>query len=229
MDTFQIINPDLLSFPNSNVHPISCRNQNDASITIDTSNILPPLSILWSTGDTTFVLHDLSEGEYSAILTDKNGCQAHDTFQIINPEFMHVDVLEIHDATSPDSANGSIVISVSGGTPPYLFQWKLNDSIISTEQNPINLAHGTYELITTDAHSCAYVGVEAIVGIITRTSDPVVPEISIFPSPAKEYIKVMFVPEVTQSIPWGIYDVLGRKIREGMVSREISSASTLRY
>ena len=216
MDTFQIINPDLLSFPNSNVHPISCRNQDDASITIDTSNILPPFTILWSTGDSTPVLQDLGEGEYSVILTNMNGCQAMDTFQIINPEFMNVDVLEIHDVTSPDSANGSIVINVSGGTPPYMFQWELNDSIISTEQNPKNLAHGTYQLIITDAHSCSYVGVEAIVGIITSINNPVAPLISIFPNPAKEKINVVFVPRATQAIPWMIFDLLGRRIREGI-------------
>jgi hypothetical protein len=175
----------------ANVHPISCRNQNDASITIDTSNIMPPFSILWSTGDSTQVLHDLAEGNYSVTLTDVNDCQAIDTFQIINPEYLSVALLGVQDVTTPDSSNGFIIISVYGGTPPYTFTWLRNDTIVSTAQNPTNLSAGTYMIILTDAHNCAFVGNEVIIGITSGISDPANPVISIYPNPVSDVMRIV--------------------------------------
>jgi hypothetical protein len=192
------------------VHPISCRNQNDASISIDTSNIVPPFSILWNTGDSTTSLHDLAEGNYSVTLTDANGCQAIDTIQVVNPEYLYVTLLEVHDVTAPDSSNGSIIISVSGGTPPYTYAWIRNDTLVSTDQNPLHLASGTYMLLLTDAHNCAFVGNEVIIGVVSSTSYPVDPTISIFPNPVSNILNIVS-DQIIDS--YEIIDIKGETIR----------------
>lgn len=52
--------------------------------------------------------------------------------------------------TCKGAANGAITLSVSGGNPPYSYQW--NDG--STVGSRINLSSGTYTVTVTDDSSC---------------------------------------------------------------------------
>jgi len=51
--------------------------------------------------------------------------------------------------------NGSITTTVTGGVSPYTFIWKLNGVQVSADQNPKNLAPGSYTLLLTDALFCS--------------------------------------------------------------------------
>lgn len=51
------------------------------------------------------------------------------------------------------SADGSIKVSVSGGTPPFTYQWNYGQ-IPANTQNPTNLPAGTYSVTVTDANTC---------------------------------------------------------------------------
>ena len=50
-------------------------------------------------------------------------------------------------------ANGSINLSVSGGTPPYTYAWNYGQ-IPANTQNPNNLPAGSYTVTVTDAATC---------------------------------------------------------------------------
>jgi len=201
----------------ADVYPISCHNLNDGAISIDTANITPPFSIVWSTGDSTTSITNLAEGVYSVTLTDFNDCQARDTFQIINPESLSVTLLEVHDATAPDSSNGSIIISVSGGTPSYLFKWTLNDSIVSTDQNPSHLSPGTYMIILEDAHGCVYMGNEVTIGVISEVIDPADPVIFIYPNPVSDILNITSDRKIDA---YKIINLDGKVIRSGRIDAE---------
>ena len=50
--------------------------------------------------------------------------------------------------------DGSIDISVVGGTPPYSYLWSGPNSYSSTNEDVTNLQSGIYNCIVTDANNC---------------------------------------------------------------------------
>ncbi|MFN0187063.1 MAG: T9SS type A sorting domain-containing protein [Bacteroidia bacterium] len=64
------------------------------------------------------------------------------------PSGLIVSVLNVTHATCPSSTNGSIAVSVSGGSPPYAYSWS-NGSVTSTINN---LSAGTYTVTVTDVN-----------------------------------------------------------------------------
>lgn len=56
---------------------------------------------------------------------------------------------------SCNGPNGSIEIDVSGGTPDYEIQWKLNDIDFSTNEDLFEVGAGTYTVIISDASGCS--------------------------------------------------------------------------
>ena len=56
-------------------------------------------------------------------------------------------------ATTPASSDGSIAVSVSGGTPPYSYSWNTGE----TTSGIANLATGTYSITVTDANACTHI------------------------------------------------------------------------
>ncbi|MCP9198451.1 HYR domain-containing protein [Gramella sp. GC03-9] len=56
----------------------------------------------------------------------------------------------VQPATCSDSSDGSIVISVSGGTGSYTYSWSGPNNFSSTDKNISNIAPGEYSLTVTD-------------------------------------------------------------------------------
>ena len=64
-----------------------------------------------------------------------------------------ISVNNTSEPTCSDSSDGSISISVSGGTSPFSFSWTGPNSYSSTSQNISNLSTGSYTITVTDANS----------------------------------------------------------------------------
>ena len=50
--------------------------------------------------------------------------------------------------------DGSIELTVSGGTPPYLYDWTGPNGFISLDENIFDLAPGNYSVLVTDSLDC---------------------------------------------------------------------------
>lgn len=104
----------------------------------------------WNTGDETITIDGLSAGDYFAVVSDALGCT--DTFfaTIVYPDDLVIS--ETHENVNIScGVNGSIDITVSGGSPGYTFLW--NDG--STDEDRFDLGEGTYTVIVTDASDCS--------------------------------------------------------------------------
>ncbi|MFU8844108.1 MAG: Calx-beta domain-containing protein, partial [Bacteroidales bacterium] len=135
---------------------VSCFDGNDGEIELTVTGGTLPYTFEWSNGAITQNLENLSVGTYSVLVTDANGCEATGTFTIGEPTLLTVSAVS-SPVTCYGSANGSITLTVSGGTTGYTYAWtKTGDpSFSSVEQNPSGLTAGAYNVTVTDANGCA--------------------------------------------------------------------------
>jgi gliding motility-associated-like protein len=114
---------------------------------------------------------------YGIVVRDLTGCQS-DTFTITIPDTMSNAVALSQFAggnniSCSGSTDGSVSLSVSGGTQPYAYAWSNGSSL----QNISGLSAGTYSVVITDANGCLdtatamLVQPNALLGSAVVTSD----------------------------------------------------------
>ena len=121
---------------------VLCNGANNGQATAQAAAGAQPVSYLWSNGNTSASLVNLSPGIYSVTATDASGCTAAATVTVSEPAPIAVQVATT-PASCPESNDGAATILVSGGTDPY--QWSGNWG---------NLAPGNYTVTVTDANGC---------------------------------------------------------------------------
>lgn len=128
---------------------VSCNGGNDGYIDVSVNGGTQPYNYQWNTGDNSEDISTLSEGTYSLVLSDANGC-LHTTDQMV----IHPNSLDISYLSSPVSCNGStdgsIDLTCNGGTMPFNHQWSNG----STSEDIDNLSSGAYQVVVTDANGC---------------------------------------------------------------------------
>ncbi|MCB0593637.1 MAG: SprB repeat-containing protein [Lewinellaceae bacterium] len=87
----------------------------------------------------------------SIIIADDAGCQSTYPINVVFPEPIHADI-RVVNASCISLDDGSITISVSGGTPPYSFFFN-NDLITTAVVSPIDT--GVYYVEITDINGCS--------------------------------------------------------------------------
>ncbi len=115
----------------------------------------PPYTYLWSTGDTTQHLIQMSAGTYSVTITDANNCI-----------LVVADTIPIYNCTSPifyalidstqcaSSCNGRIeLVFNNGNVSNYTFEWSNGQ----TSSTAWNLCAGTYHVTITDSIGCTFI------------------------------------------------------------------------
>ena len=91
-------------------------------------------------------LNDLSSGDYELIVTDANNCDR--SFSIYVDEPLALSGTSVDsDASCWGGSDGSSVVTVSGGTSPYVIDWQGVDST--------SLSAGSYPVLLTDANLCS--------------------------------------------------------------------------
>lgn len=105
----------------------------------------------WSDGQTTAVASNLIPGDYTVTVTFPNGCTLDQTVTITSVSSLAVDtVLYSNENLCFGDCTATAEVVVSGGTPPYGYEWTSGDSTaIAT-----NLCAGAYFVTITDADGC---------------------------------------------------------------------------
>lgn len=128
---------------------ITCFGLSDGSIQLSVSGGTQAYSYLWSNGQTTDGISNLSIGLYSVTVNDANGCTASQSIIVYQP--LEISVVEtISNVSFAGASDGSISLNVDGGTLPYSFVWSNG----ATTQNISGLQTGMYYLTISDANSC---------------------------------------------------------------------------
>jgi hypothetical protein len=111
-----------------------------------------PYTIAWSNADTTFTINDLGAGNFSATITDSNGCSISTADTINQPDALSL-VFDVTNAICSYDTNGSMEAAVDGGTSPFAYTWSTGDSINTIEE----LVIGTYTITITDTNGCVII------------------------------------------------------------------------
>lgn len=148
----------------ANTHAVSCFGTNDGSVSLQVSGGSGDYNITWNTNpvQTGPTATGLGVGTYTATITDANGCPQALEFPVsIAGPTEPLDITTTPftypggaHVSCPGNADGSIDVSVSGGTPGYGYLWQDGQGGTFTTEDPANLAAGTYYLQVTDDHGC---------------------------------------------------------------------------
>ncbi|PLX03346.1 MAG: hypothetical protein C0594_10570, partial [Marinilabiliales bacterium] len=129
---------------------VSCSGGTDGAIDLTVSNGTPTYTYSWSNSETTQDLSGLSAGIYDVTVSDANGCQLLNSYTITEPaNGLNLTYTTI-DVTCFGLSNGSVNLSVTGGTTPYSYAWDSGQS----SQDLINMSAADYTVTVTDANSC---------------------------------------------------------------------------
>lgn len=135
---------------NGTVTNVSCNGGGNGSISVvEPTEGTSPYTYTWSNGATTKDISNLIPGDYTLSITDALGCPGQATFTVTEPTAIEIQG-QSYDASCYGSSNGSIIITVNGGTPGYSYNWSNGN----TAPSLVNIPAGNYFLTVTDSKFC---------------------------------------------------------------------------
>lgn len=138
---------------------VNCFGGSDGLIDLSVSGGTMPYTFLWMGGvpaPTNLDQSNLSAGTYDLRVTDNRGCFLDQTFTITEPATGLMASFDTTDVSCNGLADGTAMVTVTGGTAPYNFDWEGTPTGDLTD-NITNLAAGTYRLTITDNNGCSIV------------------------------------------------------------------------
>lgn len=133
------------------VDHVSCNNGSDGSIDVTIQGGTPPFTYQWSTGSSMQDLTNLTANTYTVTITDSNACTQINTYNVMEPMALGVSGTAT-DALCNGSSDGTVDITVTGGTTPYTFSWS---NTAATTEDLSNVAANTYTVTITDSNNCS--------------------------------------------------------------------------
>lgn len=158
-------------------------------------------------------LDSLYPGTYTLVITDTLGCVALlENIEItsINPAII-LDTLIRVNPTSTTSADGALGIVVSGGTPPYTYEWTKDLNVIGTASMISNLRLGLYSVLVTDAVGCNFRINNIFLQVVSKTEDDIHQHLKIYPNPVTDRLHIDHIAnELINDI--SLFDFTGKLI-----------------
>lgn len=129
----------------------TCFGSGDGSITVNSTVGSPPFTYLWSDSQTGATASNLSAGTYTVTLTDGNQCSTTGSYNITTPDELLLSLNTLTDATCFGYTDGSVTLTITGGTTPYNYTWSDGSNNASLQ----SVGAGNYDVTVADANSCS--------------------------------------------------------------------------
>ncbi|MGL1885055.1 MAG: OmpA family protein [Reichenbachiella sp.] len=133
-----------------NVDHIKCSGETTGNIAINVLGGVRPYVFQWNNGANTQNLTKLSAGLYKVKITDSNGCIQEINQEITEPVKLTSQLVSMNDVSCAAGSDGSINITVNGGTTPYLYSWSNG----AQTQDISDVMAGDYSVVITDKNGC---------------------------------------------------------------------------
>ncbi len=158
--------PDLIDFKPVTFTNNKCFGETAGTISLNVSGGKAPYSYILKKGTAPaaapvvmssgiFTIPNLASGSYTISIIDAGNCAtATQTVDILPVAALRFTTLNptVFNVRCSDPNSGSIEVNVTGGLPPYKYEWS-NDAANNTPKNLL-LTVGTYTLKVTDALQC---------------------------------------------------------------------------
>ena len=146
---------------NNVVTPASCFGFSNGSITLSVTGGTAPYQYLWNGGATGPNRTNLQAASYTVTVTDNALCTSTSTFTVTQPARLLLSRI-ITNVACRGAATGGIDLTVTGGTPPYLYLWGWSGGTATTQDISGRNA-GIYSVTVTDANACIVSDTDTIV------------------------------------------------------------------
>ncbi len=135
----------------------TCNGGSDGALTLNVTGATPPFLFDWNDGNglqSNNQLTGLPIGFYNVTVQDANGCEQDLTLEVTELELeLDPDIIADTPPSCFGFSDGSIVLNIDNGLPPYQFDW--NDGMGFVSDNSLeNIAAGTYTIEVLDANGC---------------------------------------------------------------------------
>ncbi|MEO8067162.1 MAG: gliding motility-associated C-terminal domain-containing protein, partial [Flavobacteriales bacterium] len=156
--------------PNEVVTQVQCNGDCNGTIVLSPTGGFGNYNYDWTpdptNGDGTNSATGLCAGSISVLITDALGCDTVVDFSITEPSVLGVNVDQVVDALCSTANDGSIAITISGGTLNYGITWSGPNGFVSNSEDIAGLAPGVYTVTVLDANNCE-ASASVTVGAIT--------------------------------------------------------------
>lgn len=132
---------------------IACYSVSSGSIDLIVSGGTSPYVYNWGTSITTQDRTSLPAGNYSVIVTDSKNCTSTYTTALSQATALNLSSTIVHESCS-NALDGSIVLTVSGGTSGYSYSWSGPNAFSATTASITGLKTGIYTVVVTDSVGC---------------------------------------------------------------------------
>lgn len=130
---------------------ITCFGDCDGNVLLQVIRAAEPYTILWTTGETENYRDSLCAGTYDVLITDDQHCKRR-LFPIVkNIEPIRIDSSVIFHPYCFGMKDGSIMVTVLGGNPPYKYYW---DGMEGGAVLSDLMQSGQYKLYVIDRKEC---------------------------------------------------------------------------
>jgi len=154
----ELSEPDVITASTTQVD-VNCFAANNGSVDLSSLGGTAPHLFAW-TGPNGFTastedISNLTPGAYSVTITDANACLVSFADIVTITEPTEISIVHVKtDISCGGLTDGTIEITVSGGTLPYSFAWAGPDGFVSSDEDVSGLAAGSYDLVLTDGNGC---------------------------------------------------------------------------
>jgi PKD repeat protein len=148
-DNVIIAQPTVLNASITSTTHVLCNGASTGSATVSASGGTAAYGYLWPSGGTGATESGLAAGSYTVTVTDANSCTITATATINQPTALAASTTGTN-ALCNGSCDGSANLTVSGGTPAYLYNWSSSEST----EDISGLCAGAYTVTVTDANGC---------------------------------------------------------------------------
>lgn len=192
---------------------IKCKGDANGQLSVTSSGIPQPQSVLWSNSSIATVISGLTADVYSVNVTDAFGCIHTDTFELTEPS-ENIIFSNPFIVIPVNGNDGEIHVTVSGGVPPYSFTWINASNVeVGTSEVLTGQPAGCYTLVVHDSLGCiAQIGCIDLPTSTVRVGENL---LQVYPNPTDGKLYIKCSKPTTDRVDWSIHDVLGRPIQQG--------------
>ncbi|QYS89504.1 T9SS type A sorting domain-containing protein [Flavobacterium davisii] len=154
-----ILEPEVLKTTILNVNQTNIKCNGDKTINLEsvTTGGIKPYFFQWKQNGQLMVnaqldkLNLVGAGVYEVMIKDNAGATTSAILTVNEPQKLSATYTTV-DASCDAPLGGKIAVQVSGGTPPYTYEW--NKGVKGTNSVLENISIGNYNVIITDANNC---------------------------------------------------------------------------